>query len=365
MQYISIKINALNISTFNMLAAVHRSMPSYSNRRESEKREWWEPRAEAMARFVAEEMAFSDVVLLQEWWFGKDFEELFDSMTGHVFERVAERRPGGLNAPPREDGMAVLVKKEGKLELCDSHSVLTGPQRIGQIVTCREKQEGGGEGRPVLIGNVHLSFPGGPDPIANARKQAFEAQLVARALNKHGQKFSVPISSLQPQQKQQQHLQIIGGDFNSNSSALAATQLETPPHYFVNCASATADQALNSGSGGRVNLGVTHHTHRGENVSVDHIFARSICSTQTKASSLRLGYLDSLGTKVTDCRKIYLDLKGSRIISDHRPVTATFMWPKMSYDDEGCQKDGVLNGTAAANGDLNMPLDPLQPPWGF
>lgn len=66
-------VGALSITTFNILAAVHRSMPistittnndgnpleasaALPNRRESEEREWWLPRAEGLARFVAEEL---------------------------------------------------------------------------------------------------------------------------------------------------------------------------------------------------------------------------------------------------------------------------------------------------------------------
>ena len=68
------QVEALSITTFNILAAVHRSMPittslerleesaavpnnnNNNNRRESEQREWWLPRAEGLARFVAEEL---------------------------------------------------------------------------------------------------------------------------------------------------------------------------------------------------------------------------------------------------------------------------------------------------------------------
>ena len=48
-------VNSFTITTFNMLAAVHRSMDT-DNRRESERREWWEPRAESVAKFVADEL---------------------------------------------------------------------------------------------------------------------------------------------------------------------------------------------------------------------------------------------------------------------------------------------------------------------
>ena len=116
-----VPVKALSITTFNILAAVHRSMPTTiesleesTNRRESEQREWWLPRAEGLARFVAEELvrwlmwlclitilfqyiivcstfsfpqASSDVVLLQEWWFGPEFQDIFDQHTSAIFDR--------------------------------------------------------------------------------------------------------------------------------------------------------------------------------------------------------------------------------------------------------------------------------------
>ena len=37
------------------------------------------------------------------------------------------------------------------------------------------------------------------------------------------------------------------------------------------------------GLGGRSNLGVTHRTHRGEDVSVDHVFTRLVHNNQDEA----------------------------------------------------------------------------------
>eukprot|EP00978_Attheya_sp_CCMP212_P045694 scaffold356530_cov59-Attheya_sp.AAC.1 len=71
-----------------MLAPVHRSMHGKnSDRRESERREWWKPRMTGVAEFVREELGHSDIVLLQEWWFHDEFTELFDDITGSVFHR--------------------------------------------------------------------------------------------------------------------------------------------------------------------------------------------------------------------------------------------------------------------------------------
>eukprot|EP00584_Thalassiosira_punctigera_P005129 CAMPEP_0172536312 /NCGR_PEP_ID=MMETSP1067-20121228/8098_1 /TAXON_ID=265564 ORGANISM="Thalassiosira punctigera, Strain Tpunct2005C2" /NCGR_SAMPLE_ID=MMETSP1067 /ASSEMBLY_ACC=CAM_ASM_000444 /LENGTH=437 /DNA_ID=CAMNT_0013321359 /DNA_START=10 /DNA_END=1322 /DNA_ORIENTATION=+ len=248
----AVAVQALSITTFNVLAAVHRSVPAppgqpQVERRESERKDWWQPRAEGLAKFVADELAFSDAVLLQEWWFGTEFEEIFDYHTGGIFDRVAEQRPGP-GGTLREDGMAVLVKRKGKLELMGSDKVRTGPQRIAQIVKCRERGRGDRGGRPVLLGNTHLSFPGDPDRITNERRQAFEVQLVARAISRAGRRLSSDGDC-------EGHMQIIGGDFNSDVCSLASAKLESR-HDFVNCMSAYSEQNLCS-IGGRVNIGVT------------------------------------------------------------------------------------------------------------
>ena len=52
---VHVQVEALSITTFNVLAAVHRSVP-FDNRRESERRDLWQPRAEGLARFVADEL---------------------------------------------------------------------------------------------------------------------------------------------------------------------------------------------------------------------------------------------------------------------------------------------------------------------
>jgi len=240
--------------------------------------------------------------------------------------------------------MAVLVKKKakgGKLELLGSTKVQTGPQRIAQVVQCRERSNGK---RPVLLGNAHLSFPGGPDDVANARRQAYEVHLLARALSRTGRGLSSSHAG-------GGSLQVIAGDFNSNSCSLASTVLECTRHYnFVNCMSAHAEQNLNS-IGGPVETGVTHRTHRGEDVSVDQIFARLMHDdgSVSKTSLRRLG--GPAGTHVVNVRKRFLQLEGEAILSDHMPVTATLYWPMPA---------GTKSGRVQP---INNYWDPLQSPW--
>lgn len=235
--------------------------------------------------------------------------------------------------------MAVLVKKGGKLELLKSEKVQTGPTRIAQIVLCQERgHSGGGGSRPVLLGNTHLSFPGDPDPVTNERRQAFEVQSVARAMSRAGRRLSC----------EQGHMQIIAGDFNSNVQSLATAALESQ-HHFVNCMSAYGEQNLCS-IGGRVNIGVTHRTHRGEDLSADQIFCRLMTADGdvSKTSLRRLG--GPTGTYVVDCRKRLMSIEGAEILSDHMPVTATLYWPSNTLNKETV-------------GESNTTLHPLQSPW--
>ena len=241
--------------------------------------------------------------------------------------------------------MAVLVKKDGELEFVDSQPLLTGPNRIAQLVNCRHKDDG----RPVAIANVHLPFPSSPDSIINERRQACQVQKVVRAL-----------SCRQEQCQMEPQLQVLGGDFNSNSRGLAARSVEAQ-HGFVNCASAAAEQAL-SHTGGQINLGITHKQHDGLLVSVDHIFARMVepptssIKKQKSENALRgYGYLDSAGTRVVDCVRGDLELEcpSHVLLSDHRPVTATLEWPS---------RDKQESVAPLYRDFCNAPLDPLEPP---
>ena len=392
MSFLLRSAQALTITTFNILAPVNRSIDAL-NHSESEREEWWRPRAERVAKYIADnlvrprsnqrtlntlsemlqyniltlfcplymEQSSSDVVMLQEWWSDEKFTAIFDSITGHLFERKSERRPG-MEGKMRDDGMCCLVRKRGKLEFMKSDKVLTGPQRIAQIVQCRERLTDG-MCRYVFLANAHLSFPGDKDPVVNDERQVNEASIILQALAKASYEFNRSFPG-------NECLEVICGDFNSNSCGLAASLLESPPYNFINCASATAQQILTN-IGGQVNIGVTHCNHLGQKVSVDHIFLRfrpesrnglqvSRFPQKDRCASLALGYLDTKGTRVLNVRRGDNVIEGSvGILSDHRPVSATIEWPRMNDDmlSETFKSDMYQNVT--------MPLDPLEPAWGI
>ena len=346
--------------------------------------------------------------MLQEWWFSPKFTSIFDSATSHLFDRIVERRPAATHAigKMRDDGMCCLVNKKGKLELIQSTNVLTGPQRIAQLVHCREK----GTKRDVFLANSHLSFPGDVDPMVNDERQKREADIILGALSKVRNEWGCKTSSSNQSNNNNDVLQVICGDFNSNSQGLAATYVESPPHNYVNCASATAQQML-SDIGGPVNIGVTHCNHLGERVSVDHIFIRlaktndsnennknegnKISSLSPSASlhevvgfdqsnnnsgnipipgqpiknkdrcaALALGYLDTKGTRIVNVKRHNIVIEGKTVLSDHRPVTARIVWPVINSGSESsdwnetfAKSDLYINAT--------IPLDPLEPAWGI
>ena len=336
-----------------------------------------------MADYISRRFANSDVVLLQEWWFDDEFGAIFDSVVGDAFVRVAERRPG----PGRDDGMCCLVRRTGALELVTSTSVSTGPQRIAQIVHCRERRRSGSSDlddppRDVFVANAHLSYPGDPDPNVNERRQANEATIILDALARARDEWGGMDGT------NDCWLEAICGDFNSDSTGTAASIVES--RGFVNGASAAAEQALTGGVGGRVNVGVTHRDHLGNRVSVDHVFLRSAdrggggcrggvdasfrdddddasipisSSPPPSAAALALGFLDARGTRILGVRRggdIHLD-DGRAVLSDHRPVTARIAWPGRTDGSKGRRE--VLSSDIYIN--ATMPLDPLEPAWGI
>ena len=263
----------------------------------------------------------------------------------------------------RDDGMCGLVRKKGNLELVKSEKVLTGPQRICQIVQCRERCPEG-EGRNVFIANTHLSFPGHEDADVNDQRQANEAGIILDALSKASTEWDKSSTY-----HNTESLDVVCGDFNSNSCGLAATLVESPPHNFVNCASATAEQMLTN-IGGQVNIGVTHCNHLGERVSVDHIFLRLAKGTKRshgagcrvnvgeRSAALALGFLDTKGTRILNVRRGNIHLEGSTVLSDHRPVTAKIAWPRLTEP-----RKEILSSDMYVN--VTRPLDPLEPAWGI
>lgn len=317
------------------------------NNRESEREDWWRPRAVKVANYIKQQFSDSDIILLQEWWFDDEFSAIFDTTLGDNFERIAERR--GVkeeeDCPPRrDDGMCCLILRKGRLELVKSTSVLTGPQRIAQIVHCRERIkktniEASTTPRDVFLANAHLSYPGHPDPIVNDKRQESEVSIILSALCKAGISWSANPNN--------DRLEAICGDFNSDSTGLASLLVES--RGYANCASAYAEQNLHSGVGGMMNVGITHKDHLGRSVSVDHIFVRSARgegvagpenSRRKDGSSfyaLALGFLDTKGTRVLNVDRGNINLEGHAVLSDHRPVTAKIAWPSPPSQEESAK----------------------------
>ena len=94
-----------------------------------------------------------------------------------------------------------------------------------------------------------------------------------------------------------------------------------------------------------------------------------------------MGYFDSKGTRLVSCRKHDIQLEGSQIMSDHRPVTAHLHWPSSSSSSTSFINNDAENTVAAAtmnhnhihhqhhsrvlyHHDLqNATLHPLESPW--
>mmetsp|Transcript_28704 Transcript_28704/g.65316 ORF Transcript_28704/g.65316 Transcript_28704/m.65316 type:complete len:384 (-) Transcript_28704:59-1210(-) len=332
---------SLTITTFNILAPVHRNQPDgRSDERESARRDLWLPRAQNVASYISDKFGKSDAVLLQEWWFDEQFTEVFDGILGDEFELFAERRPGADGKEMRPDGMCCLVRKDGGLEVLESEKVLTGPQRIAQIIHCRERcREGSSsrEKRDVFIANSHLSFPGDADQDVNDQRQAREAGIILEAMEERVAEHRAAAAG------GGECLSVVAGDFNSDCNGLAAQAVES--RDYVNCMSAVSGQML-SDVGGRVNLGVTHRNHLGQDVSVDHVFLRlngaggpmrdrtgleegagPSGGKKARCAASSLGYLDGKGTRIESVRRGNILLEGRSILSDHRPVTAKVAWP--------------------------------------
>ena len=112
-----------------------------------------------------------------------------------------------------EDGVAALVNKKRsfRLKIVHSNQILTGPQRIAQLVTCQDELN-----RCINVANAHLTFPSYSDLIINEEKKLHEIMKITQALT----------NADAYEQHQQPRLETIGGDFNSDLQSLAARCLK-------------------------------------------------------------------------------------------------------------------------------------------
>lgn len=311
----------LRVATFNTLAPIHKS--TLSGGREGETESLWQPRGRAAVELIRRSLS-ADVICLQEFWFEPGWVSMFEDLDGYALHTARRRGVHAHDGSRRSDGVATLVSSRWTVETCAEVELDGG--RVALVVAATA------EALPrLVVANVHLPFPSD----ATARDdQAQHVTAVAQVVQ------SMCCDGT---------LGIVAGDFNCRDHEPAAQALERDG--WTNCAKAYAAMSLSSGLGGVTDLGVTHRTHRGEDLQCDYVFCRD--ATRGAAPP---GFFDAAGTTLSSVSR-YSPLLNAPTswdpqfdISDHLPVTADFVCastgrPPSPIDDEEAWLPGAFPDT--------------------
>ncbi|GAB5029864.1 calcium-binding protein at1g02270-like isoform x2 [Nannochloropsis oceanica] len=258
---------SLSISTFNILAPCYKRMQDGG--READFPEYMERRAIDTATFIREELD-TDIICLQEFFMHDEaYTSLFHSTLADVYDFYLHPRPS------KKDGLGVLLKK-GKFRV---HAVRGATlsrwgSRVGLLMDLEaavdEKmgQKATGEGQRVVLLSTHLSFP----------HNRFDENQQHRQVLSLTRMLETYVKGQEAVNGRQRMLQVLCGDFNVDLTHPVLDPIHALGFRHVMAAG-------ESRGVGAEDVGqplVTHRTHRGEDVAVDHIFFRSYDSTMAR-----------------------------------------------------------------------------------
>ena len=256
-----------------------------------------------------------------EFFFKKNEKNTTRVVEGQVTARRHGTHPH--DASRRSDGVATYVRLTSKQPRDRSATP--------SAVACRETVRFA-DGRVALlvatefgvVANVHLPFPSSG---AAVDKQATQADAVAAAVDALAARLEVKFA-------------VVCGDFNGLHTDGAAVALAA--RGWANCACAAAEMSLQSGVGGRTDLGATHLTHLGDLTSCDHVFARDYCyAGDSWAGGNKMGHFDAVNGELSDVCRIGDEDHLFFSDSDHLPVIATFAFDDPSTAAAAAAKAGV------------------------
>jgi endonuclease/exonuclease/phosphatase family metal-dependent hydrolase len=202
----------------------------------------------------------TDIICLQEFFMHDEaYTSLFSSSLADAYDFYLHPRPS------KKDGLGVLLKK-GKFRV---HAVRGATlsrwgSRVGLLMDLEATGDAGegqtGEGQRVVLLSTHLSFP----------HNRFDENQQHRQVLSLTRMLEAYVKGREAAGGRQRMLQVLCGDFNVD---LAHPVLD-PIHAlgFRHVLGAGEGKALGGEEATRQL--VTHRTHRGEDVAVDHIFFR-------------------------------------------------------------------------------------------
>jgi mRNA deadenylase 3'-5' endonuclease subunit Ccr4 len=268
--------NTLSVCTFNILSPCYKRLSSEHDR-ESAYESLWQARHLSIIKLL--QSLEINLICLQEFWFKNSlFAQLYQSNLSSKYSFYTLRRTGFL-----DDGLAILVDSKNVqfVNKCEFKLNDIG-HRIGLLLHLEF------DGKPLLLFNVHLTFP----------HYRFERHVRLKQIKK----FLDLIHDYQLSKNLVNKCSIIlCGDFNSS--------YHNDPVYHIIEKHYQSSYKLIHG----YEPYVTHLTHRNEQLGVDFIFYKSKNLQPISSELIPKG-----------CNHLIWNDESNWELSDHRAVLTTF-----------------------------------------
>ena len=270
--------DTLSVCTFNILSPCYKRLSSEYDR-ESAYESLWQTRHSSIIKLL--QSLDINLICLQEFWFQNPlFAQLYQSNLSSKYSFFTLRRTGSL-----DDGLAILVdsKKIRVVEKCEFKLNDIG-HRVGLLLHLEF------HGQPLLLFNVHLTFP----------HHRFERHVRLKQIKK----FLDLIHEYQSSRNLLNQCSIIlCGDFN-------ASYHNDPVYQTIEKQYQSSYKTIHN-----YEPYVTHLTHRKEQIGVDFIFYKSKNLQPISSELIPKG-----------CNHLIWKDESNWQLSDHRAILTTFQF---------------------------------------
>ncbi|CAM9175264.1 unnamed protein product [Phaeothamnion confervicola] len=302
---------------------------------ESQFRSLWRRRVSDTVDFISSELADSDILAFQEYWFDSPhYHGIFRESLEPAYNFHALRRSGG-----KVDGVAVLLKR-GRFDVLGRRGLSLGDfgNRVALLLHLRIRGAaagnavaasdgscggyGGGDGSAgeteLLVVNTHLTFPHNAEDRA---AQVRQIQRLTAGVDAYRRERGVPAATPT----------LLVGDLNADENDPVCEYLRASGFCGAWAEAKAASTAAVSAPPVVPSRGpVTHMNHRGEEVMADHVFIQPGASAMAAAAAAAGGASGgggdiSGGLSVREAVLMPRGVDDSRWsdgfrLSDHRPL---------------------------------------------
>eukprot|EP00605_Chrysophyceae_sp_TOSAG23-4_P002995 GSChrysophyteH1.ASY1.ANO1.3300.1 assembled CDS len=309
----------ISVASFNLLAPCYRRLKGQRNSmgrtlRESHNEGAWVDRANETLTFLETHLLAEgqphSLVALQEFWLEPSYHGKFAKLFTDSGYKFYTLKRGG----KKKDALALLYRENefslrGTREAC-----LVADDRVALFLHLKHMSTG----RDVIMANTHLTFP----------HSVTDRQLQIRQVNTLHAELG---SFLEDEGLDAETICIITGDFNVEDKSAVCQHLRSQGFVAAFDVEGPANGSNGSNGAASTDSWVSHKTHLGEELGVDHIFVR--CANAIDVPPSPVGEIAETGEKekllfIDDSavvpKQIPCDSWNEGFtVSDHRPVSCT------------------------------------------